>query len=238
MAAASEAVWRSISEIDDHETNSATFGLPPLGFGATSTTADDSLAALRSTLDDGSVSGRPLSHGRHQGGSHHSQLSAGSHANVGGAGQYVEYGCGLPNSLPRDYSRASSRGVSALSEACSVASTSSVASIEEAAFLTLGGGSMSSVSAMVRVPSPSSLAIPSACFDESPDACSHPTATQVRMARRPTGPLTEPLTQAGHGAHSFSETLLPRCSEVSSQPSPASTHRRLTSPTSDAPDDS
>lgn len=99
-----------------------------------------------------------------------------------------------------------SRGMSGVSEACSVASH---ASLEGDAFLTIGGGSMSSVAAMYRMASlRSERCSGERCSGEEGVSVSLPTALHLPQ-------MVEPPGRFGTSSHSSAEALLSRCSETS-----------------------
>ena len=122
-----------------------------------------------------------------------------------------------------------SRGVSILSEACSQYSVQSAASLEEHAFMALGGGTFSSFTSSHRMANPACSASnpnspPRSFSHESSTASLRDVPAQLPAQILGSGSLGGRSLVAHHadtGVGTVREALLPRCSEASSSASGA-----------------
>lgn len=151
---------------------------------------------------------------------------------LGGGSGYV--GLGGAGGLPRRSSAGEfSRGVSCMSEACSVASVASMASMEESVFTALGGGALSSGLSAYR------MARYSASAEYMQGSPSPGAGSSSALLRADLGAESVRRFMAGghgcmgsHHEAATQEALLPRCSEEGG----SSTGQRPTAETGDGED--
>lgn len=145
-----------------------------------------------------------------------SGLASGSGGLASNGGPYAVRGLSAVDLGP---CRVSSTRVSVVSEACSVCSVASQASLEEAAFMAIGGGSFTSIAASARM----AAALPTGRASPSGSASSLPHLVASTPSLTPPQGRPISLGLSGHlcGGEpgGVRQALLPRCSEAASSTS-------------------